>query len=284
MLVVIAGFYDRAQRKTRAVFMKKIKKLWLKICNKLRKLLGKRKMEIDKTINNWFEETENALEYLSPADKKNTNIYFLIRNCLATFANYLHAAMMILGSKRRLPAKALLRVSGQLVSRVSWVLKGKDEQEQQNRLKRWIKDSYVERHRWYNEILEYYADEEKAQIEKSIRVYSEEIDKLEKCNIKKLPQPKQVLEQAFGKSNIVSGMYSQYHDSVHPDLLVLSDTIREYRGMTMCEGDTAENIDDLKFECLIQVYIFFKEIHKFYDLDFQEIESGFQVISKSFIQ
>jgi len=79
-------------------------------------------------------------------------------------------------------------------------------------------------------------------------------------------------------------MHSQYHDSVHPDLLVLSDTIREDRGMTMCEGNTAENIDDLKFECLIQVYIFFKEIHKFYDLDFQEIENRFQVISKSFIQ
>jgi len=79
-------------------------------------------------------------------------------------------------------------------------------------------------------------------------------------------------------------MYSQYHDSIHPDLLVLTGTIREDGEMTMCEGDTEENIDDLKFECLIQVYIFFKEIHKFYDLDFQEIESGFQLISKSFIQ
>lgn len=260
-----------------------LKKAWLKIWNKIKYLFGKREMEIEKTINKWFEKTENALDNLD-SERKNTNLYFLIVNSLPTFGKYLHTAIMILNWERRLPAKALLRVSGQLVSRVSWVLKGKDDQEQQNRLKCWIKDSYVKKRRFYNEILEYYTGEEKAQIEESIRVYSEEIDKLEKCNIKELPQPKKVFEQAFGKSNIVSGMYSQYHDSVHPDLLVLTGTIREDGEMTMCEGDTEENIDDLKFECLIQVYIFFKEIHKFYDLDFQEIENGFQVISKSFIQ
>jgi len=240
-------------------------------------------MEIEETINKWFEKTEDALDNLD-SEKKNTNLYFLIVNSLPTFGNYLHAAIMILGSKRRLPAKALLRVSGQLVSRVVWVLKGQDENERQNRLSRWKLDSYCEGRRYDEKIVKFYAGDERALVEKRIKERSEKINKLEKCGIRRLPQPEQIFEQAFGKNLLAVGMYSQYHTAVHPDLLVLSGTISEDGQVIMCDGDTKEPIDDLKFECLIQVYIFFKEIRKFYDLDFQEIESGFQVISKSFIQ
>ena len=43
--------------------MRCLKKVWLKIWSKVKDLFGKRKMEIDETINKWFDEThKNFLE------------------------------------------------------------------------------------------------------------------------------------------------------------------------------------------------------------------------------
>ena len=145
-------------------------------------MFGERKMEIEETINKWFEKTEDALDNLD-SESKNTNLYFLIVNSLSTFGTYLHTTIMILNCERRLPAKALLRVSGQLLSRVVWVLKGKDGQERQNRLSRWELYSYCEHKKFDKKILEYYANDERAFVERRIEVRSAKINELKKQTV-----------------------------------------------------------------------------------------------------
>jgi len=235
-------------------------------------------MQIDKTIGKWFQEIEDALENLS-TEKKQTNIFFLIVNSLPTFGNYLNTTLLILKNERRLPAKALLRVTGQFISRVIWVLKSENEDERQNRLERWKKDSYCEAKRYNEEIIEFYSkDDERAVVAKRIEGYIEEINKLEERKIKRLPQWIQIFEQAFGKSILAAGMYSQYHHAIHPDILVLTATVSENKTDTICEGDTKESIDSLKQDCLTQAYIFFDEVCKYYGFTFKEMADEYQAI------
>jgi len=236
-------------------------------------------MQIDKTIEKWFQEIEDALGNLS-TDKKQTNIFFLITTSLSTFGNYLNTTLMILKNERRLPAKALLRITGQFISRVIWVLKSKNGGERQSKLKRWEKESYCKAKKYDEGIIEFCSkDDERTVIEKRIEGYTEEINKLEESKIKGLPQPIQIFEQAFGRSILTAGMYSQYHDAIHPDILVLSDTVSENKTDTICEGDTKESIDSLKQHCLTQAYVFFDEICKYYGFTFKEMAGEYQAMT-----
>ena len=129
------------------------------------------KTQIGETIANWFEEFQKASES-SGTEGKPTNIVFLINSSLPTLSNYITSAMMILNSSRRLPARALLRVSGELISRVLWVLKGKDDARRQRRLQRWRKTSYHDANRFDKRFVNLYKDNKSTEVRQKVRKYN----------------------------------------------------------------------------------------------------------------
>jgi len=243
-------------------------------------------MEIDETIKNWFNEIENKLQQRGQPKNNIDNMTFA---SLSLIDNYLNGILMILNNGRRLPAMALLRVINQFASRIEWVLMGcnEEESELQNRFDRWELSSCEDKCKFLKKIVEFYEGEEKTQVENTIKIYKQEIDKLKKAGVKELPQTEQILEEVFGTKMIAIGQYSQLHEAIHLDLMVLGKTFKNNGTSYMYDGDVDEKIDDLKFECLICAHRFFKEICRYYKLDLliQKIENEFKTLTpKSYMK
>jgi hypothetical protein len=235
------------------------------------------KMQIDETINNWFQETENKLQALGLPKNNIDNMIFA---SIPLIDNFFNNVLMILNNGLRLPTMALLRVLNQIASRIVWVLMGrnKNENELQNRFDRWALSSYKSEHEFLKKIVGFYAGKDKTKFENTIKIYEQEIDKLKKAAVKELPQPEQILEEVFRKKQIAIGVYRRFHNSIHPDLMVLGKTFKNTGTTCMYKGDIDEKIDDLKSECLICAHRFFKEICRYYKLNLlgQRIENEFK--------
>ena len=241
-------------------------------------------MEIDKTINKWFEETENMLANIGSA--KNTEVDKVCFSSISVVGNYLKNAIMILNHNSKLPAKALLRVLGEFIIKFVWCLQNSMRKQPalaNERFERWRKHSLIKDQKFRKDILNAFDGSKRDEIQRWI----EECDKeIKSVTSKSVPEFAQIIENVFGsrETKAYAGMYLRFLNAVHLDLRTLSDTIREDNFSSICEGDTDDSIDDLKVDCLICACIFFRELYRFYGLNFQKIEDEYQVILKSFIQ
>jgi len=228
-------------------------------------------MEIDDTINKWFDDSKSLLQELNLPKCK---IDIMILSTISLIDNYLNNALLILNGGSRLPAMALLRVMGEFISKITYCLKGKNQKEVENRIGRWEKSSLIQRRELYKKILSRYKKpNSQVQFKKVQEWINETEDEIKKIKSHGLPQNQDIFLEAFGEHHPVGqdGIYHQYHCSIHVDLETLARTIRnnEYT------GDFEFNIEDLKFECLTHAYFYLKEIYEYYELNTQIINDDY---------
>lgn len=139
------------------------------------------------------------------------------------------------------------------------------------------KTSLRKRKKLYENIIDRYTGCDRKKIQKWIDETDKEINKI---RTKDLPNTARIFTQIFGQKHPVgrAGMYLQYLSAVHIDLETLAKTIKKDTTSTKYMGDVEHNIEGLKFECLTHAYIFLKHLHKQYNLDFQKIEKGYEIL------
>lgn len=253
--------------------MEWIRRVFLKIRNTIVKLFNKRKMGIDETINRWIDESKALLQGLNLPKCRTDE---MILSSISLIDNYLNNVLMILDRGSRLPAMALLRVLGEFVAKLIYCIKG-SESGVNERVDSWEKTSLKKRKKFYENIIDRYSGCDHKKIQKWIDKTEDEIDKI---NVDELPNTADIFEKVFGKKHPVgrAGMYLQYLSAVHLDLETLERTKK--RGATGIEymGDVEYEIEGLKFECLTHVYIFFKHLYEYYNLDFQKIQNEYKIL------
>ena len=230
-------------------------------------------MEIDETINKWFEETENRLQALG-LPKNSIDEMFLASILLID--NYLNNVLVISNNGSRLPAMALLRVSGEFIAKLIYCLEG-NENGVSKRIESWEKTSLRKRKKFYENIIDRYSDCNRKKVQRWIDETEKEVNKI---RVKGLPDAARIFADVFGEKHPVgrAGMYLQYLGAVHIDLEMLEKTIKRNGTDSEYMGDVEYNIEGLKFECLTHGYIFFKHLYEYYKLDFQEIRNEYKIL------
>lgn len=238
-------------------------------------------MEVDETIQRWFEETVNALE--GPYEGKDLLIHGWCLSSVKLALNYFESTLILLNNKRRLPAKALLRTLGEFIVKVVWCLRGenKSENELRNRFDKWRKSTLIEHRRVRKKALEIntYTKEQRAQLEELIAKDNEEIDKIK---LSELPSIADLFEGIFAPLDWVAaqgGMYLQFLRAIHLDMIALEMTMDLQKlpeGQITCLGDTKDNIETLKALCLAHTYIFLTEVRSHYGLDVSSMKSDYE--------
>lgn len=230
-------------------------------------------MEIDETINKWFDEIANRLQALG---LPKNNIDEMILASIPLIDNYLNNVLMISKNVSRLPAMALLRVSGEFIAKLIYCLQG-DGNGVSKRIESWEKTSLIKRKKFYQNIIDRYTGCNRKKVQKWIDETQNEIDEI---NVDELPNTGRVFEEIFGKEHPVgrAGMYLQYLGAVHIDLETLAKTITKDGTRIEYMGDVEYSIENLKFECLTHTYIFFHEVYRYYNLDFQKIENEYKTL------
>jgi len=288
--------------------MKKwLKRIWLKIWKKIISVFGKRQMEIEQMLKNWFDETCDHLEKHFQQHSQKTELEDTVNASITVVQNYLWSILKLLDKNQVdqhiLPAMALLRCLYQLTSRITWILIGPTDSERWDRLKCLKKKSLEDQKSLIEKILEVFEDDKRHNTRDVLNKYKEDreamkerIDYLKSCGVGDMPQPLQVLKEAFegvyprpregpdASETIPLAGWRRLHKAVHPDYLVLESTILNSGGSLLYDGDINENIDDLRYEFCVCVHRFLKEVYKFYKFkDFEKIDNDFKKLGNAIV-
>jgi len=230
-------------------------------------------MEIDKTIEKWFEETKAILAKKKCSEDE--RFYKLCLNIIRIVKNYCKASLILLDNNRKRPAMALLRIQIELAAKFSWLINGKRENEFDVRLKKWENKTLSDRLKLRKDALEALPKDERGREEKLNQI-AEQV--LKTTDLKCMPQDRQLVEEMFSNEESVLhgvGLYRQFHSAVHPDILVI-EAVESQMPEETVEGDYGPKIEDLKLHSLVNFAWTIKPIYEYYDMDFER-EVGSEV-------
>jgi hypothetical protein len=95
-----------------------------------------------------------------------------------------------------------------------------------------------------------------------------------------MPNVSCLFEKVYGKEDLMSraGMYLQYLEAVHIDLITLSRTGIKDRSELKYIGDCNDTIYELWQECLIQTRHFLCAVYRHFGFDFHGIQNEYENI------
>jgi len=245
-------------------------------------------MEVNETINKWFDEVKRKLTGGKTYYKQlELDVDKLCGGVVVLLENYVQSIFLLLDKGKILPAKALLRVISDVSIKCLWCLKGLDlsEEEFNTRFDEWRRCSLSERKTLMEKELivldEEYGSEVsglKTELKKQIAaIESAGIAKKERFNITdKLGQD--VWKTQY-KLNLVA-LYRSFHEAVHPDLVIFQRTMQESDGKIIYRGDVEEPPERLKIFCLVILGYLFEAIYSRNKWDFSEFEKDIKQIRK----
>jgi len=209
-------------------------------------------MEIDKTIEKWFEETAVQIETYVKTD---TIIDMVAVSVLKAAENYCNGILLLLNKNHKMPAKALLRVLCELTVKFLWCMLIPEEYEKnpndviEEKIRRWGKYSLLETSKTLKAFRNAGTENFKSELEGKIKKLEESTKSFK---VDAMPPLSQIWEQLPEpwKSEIKPMFYLRFNNAVHLDIKSLGDLIVREKNKLFCLDDSKEDIQDLIDSCL----------------------------------
>lgn len=239
-------------------------------------------MEIDKTINKWFEETDAQMHQKI---KDFTPIDGLCSCVLRTAKNYCNAIFLLLRKEHELPAKALLRVLCELMVKLSWCLTVPDKQNEneeeivKEKIRRWEKYTLCNNVRILEKFNQIASGDDKRKIQDSI-------DKLKNQplfsneTIKEIPKFVDLIKQLpdLFKSEVYTLLYLQFNNAIHLDVTSLVDS---YLNQNKIRQQHVSRSANLRKYCIAHAFHINSLIRLNYKCESEEIKTEYHKIMNS---
>lgn len=236
--------------------------------------------QIDNVIEKWFRETEEAFKDIHT----NKSVDFLCCSITALAHNYCSAALLLLNKGHRLPVMALLRVLAELAFRLIWCLYSDNPQKEscEVRIERWQKTSLKERKKFVQRKIE-----SSISSGKDISSFKKELGDLEQ-KIAQIPHKPSGnfynslcdLPEPY-RRDLYPILYNVYNWGIHPDILLLTQLIKQNAETNVIVSDVDEEPAVLKIYCLTIAFNILAIVRKNYEWDYDTIKTEYLKIKKS---
>ncbi len=237
--------------------------------------------QIDNAIERWFRETEEAFKNVRTANP----IDFLCISVTALAHNYCSATLSLLNKGHRLPAMALLRVLAELVFRLIWCLYSDNPQKEscEVRIKRWEKTGLRERKKFVQRKIEsnICSDEEINGFKKELEGLEQKISQIPHRPIGDLYNSLRDLPEPYRK-DLYPLLYNIYNWGIHPDVLLLTQLVKQNTKSNIVVSDVDEDPAVLKIYCLTMAFNILAVVRKNYEWDYETIKTEYLKIKKDF--
>ncbi len=186
------------------------------------------KMEIDEIIAKWLQNAKTKLSGEKTYGKQHElDIDSLCLGVVALVENYAGSVLLLLNAGKILPAKALLRVMGDLTIKCMWCIDGlgTSDEEFSNRLEKWRR---------------YSLSQDKKRMEAEISILKQDYNDVNSELFNKLEGFVKILEEEGIRNNEelpsmwnmrgiwksqadmnFDALYRRFHQGIHPDWMVL---------------------------------------------------------------
>jgi hypothetical protein len=245
-------------------------------------------MCIGEAIDRWFKETGDSI---NKNQKGPGAVYDLCCGLLPLSYNYAEGVLHLANVGKKLPAMALLRVLAELTFRFIWCIYPNSKGEEVSvRIERWLKESYKQQKRNLKKL--------ECSVDKEQRVRIEEQEELLDSEISKIPYSfagdlygslgDLVVQEADGiekarnwKDNLYPLLYTPFNQAIHPDLIVLSNLIKQNGNKRVFLADyDAMNIDELKILCMSCVFNIIATTKIVYGLSYEGVKAEYLKLKK----
>jgi len=245
-------------------------------------------MEIDETINKWFEQTkQNVTGGKTYYKQLELDVDKLCGEVVTLLENYVQCVLLLLNKRKILPAKALLRIISDVSIKCIWCLKGlkTSEEEFNKRFDKWWRCSWSE-HRILMEkdlaILEEEYGNEVPELKEELKrritaIESVGITKKERFSITN--ELAQDVWKTQPKLNL-RALYIRFHEAIHPDLVLFQKILGESDERIIYKGDIEEPSERIKGFCLVILGYLFEAVYSVNKWDFTEFEKDIKQLRK----
>lgn len=240
-------------------------------------------MNINDTINRWFEKT---FELIEQQLKSCEDVDLLLVSSLRTGETYCKTTLLLLHNNYLSPAKAVLRILGELIAKLIWCLLIPDNGTDcineiiQKRIDRWKKSTALELAKGLEEFSDVFsANRDKITKEANkLRTVAKAINQKEMPNVKQifknLPEP--------WYKEIYPRTYWQFNSAIHPDLKMLGELIEQNGKSIVCRNGGFNNSRELlKLSTVCAYHLNFLVRHN-YDWPVDEMERQYNALIDSF--
>ena len=238
-------------------------------------------MEIDETINRWFEETADSI---NAKDNTNSPVDALCFSVVPLAHNYCNAVLILLKNNKKLPAMALLRVLGELSLRFLWCLY-KDNPAKESidvRIERWKKHTFKEGVKRLNKLLLCANPEDSQHLQDQIAFLKKEIETIGHQHLpeKSFYNSLDELPELY-KKELYPRLYNNFNQAIHPDLKVFTDLMKQVGNKRIFSDDIDEvGIKSLKKHCATRAFLILSFVRLHYDLDYEGLKSEYSEIQQ----
>jgi len=260
------------------------KKVWQKINSLIEYLFGRRKMDIDETLDKWFEKTfamyQKNVHLPRGVDLLMMGVLRYSRHCSIT-------TYLLLRQEVKLSTMVLLRVYLELYVKLCWCLQA-DQNTQKNhkddvygKFKQWDYKRLVEHRKLLNKRLTITQDDSRSGICEAIKKVNILIDEYKKQGLKCMPDVSQVFMELPEKfQELHTKLYQRFNQAVHPDMEFIRKMVINTGKSYVCVCDVNEDIQELKLYLLSMSCDVNRMIRDFYGWDSAEMQKEYNLMVK----
>ena len=238
-------------------------------------------MEIDQTMNRWFEE---ALTMLHDQSTRQSEIDGFCLGVVVSVKTYLNGTSLLLENDFSFPAMAHLRIVAELIVKFLWCLQGKTDMEIQRRINRWEKTTFRKQKQLLQELVDVIDDNDLKLVFTNIII---KLDSKIKSNKEKEMPNTTGSGGLFEKTrnlfqrNVYPQAYQQFNPAVHID----TDTLKKITASQQSKEGPIKDIkltqcdkDNLKIFSLSFTYMVLKMLYHHYQKNFGDFEKEYKEV------
>lgn len=236
----------------------------------------------EKFIKKWFNETISRFETEIKSDRP---IDHLCVTSLTVSVKYCEAIIILLSNDCRMPAKALLRVLFELVSKLAWCLTVPDEKVHASdeivgeKIRRWSKSTAIQKIKILKGFKKCIPDNEAGRVDNLLKRWEKLLESLDCQNMPYFVNMVKELSSSWA-TELYTRCYLQFNDAVHLDVSSLGDRVEEDGNKFSVSCDSREDIKDLVQYCAVFEKMVFYLVRKHYEWDTANMQNDFKGLSR----
>jgi len=233
--------------------------------------------QIKSTLDRWLlAETHDKLVDAGLQDNPPNHLCLSVMPVVRTYAM---SILDLINGQYRLPTMGLLRVLAELVLTTCWCLV---EPDPEVKIRRWLKQSYIERKKFLKHLVDLggIPENDKAEFSREIEEVSQQIDAIEESPAGKFWSRIGEIPSEAGENYkaMYQLLYRPFHRAIHPDLTVLGDTLRQNREEIRSLGDLGADhipVHSLMKACVHLVYQLVAHVRAYQKWDTEQLKKEY---------
>ncbi len=243
-------------------------------------------MEIDKTINKWFEETLTQIKTNVRQVLKLDQLLIGVLHCARKYCN---GIMLLLDNDHKMPAAALIRILCDLYVKMLWCFMASDKVDNpvdddviSQRFRRWDYKGVIEHEKMLGKVSEVASGDYKQEVDKALKELEKSKAEYKNQGIRCMPDTAGIFRELRKDwaAEVYPRIYQYFSRAVHLDMKLIREMVQYRGGKILCFSDPPSyKTGELLLYCISIGCDVNGLLRKHYGFDSEQMQTEYESLS-----